>query len=242
MAQALEAWRASGRAKVLAEPCLVTVSGRPATVSSGGAIPVPVLTADNQVTVQFRHVGTRLDVVPIALGNGMIRLGLRAEVSELDRSRRIAVGDQSLPAMRVRTVDTMLELAAGQTMAISGLIQSGERALAGDDGQDNSSVQDVQEETELVVLATVQLVGAAGPPVVRQAARQLPGPPSPPALARPYAPAPIQLAPAAQGAVVTGCNRFSWVDESPPYGETHTTDCGAVPLNPAAAGGFLPAL
>ncbi len=117
----LEAMRQDNLAKILAEPTLVTVSGRPASFQSGGEVPVTtgggLGVPSNTV---YKQYGTQVDFVPIVLGNGRIRLEIRPEVSELDGAR----GTDEQPAFRNRRVDTGVEMQAGQTLAIAGLIQS----------------------------------------------------------------------------------------------------------------------
>ncbi len=117
----LEAMRRDNLAKLLAEPTLVTVSGRPASFQSGGEVPV---TTGGGVgvtpTTTYKPYGTQVDFVPIVLGNGRIRLEIRPEVSEIDGAR--STDDQ--PAFRNRRVDTGVEMEAGQTLAIAGLIQT----------------------------------------------------------------------------------------------------------------------
>lgn len=118
----LEAMRRDNMAKLLAEPTLVTVSGRPASFQSGGEVPV---TTGGGLGVPantvYKPYGTQVDFVPIVLGNGRIRLEIRPEVSEIDAARSSSDGQ---PAFRNRKVDTGVELEAGQTLAIAGLIQN----------------------------------------------------------------------------------------------------------------------
>jgi len=73
----LEALRQDNLAKVLAEPTLVTVSGRPAFFNVGGEIPVLVPQSLGSVSIEYKKYGTQLDFVPIVLGNGHIRLEVR---------------------------------------------------------------------------------------------------------------------------------------------------------------------
>ena len=117
----LEAMRRDNLAKLLAEPTLVTVSGRPASFQCGGEVPV---TTGGGVgvtpTTTYKQYGTQVDFVPIVLGNGRIRLEIRPEVSEIDGAR----GTDDQPAFRNRRVDTGVEMEAGQTLAIAGLIQT----------------------------------------------------------------------------------------------------------------------
>ena len=114
----LEALRQDGLSKVLAEPDLVTVSGRPAYFLEGGELGYQVSSLAGS-TVQFKEYGTRVDVVPIVLGNGRIRLEVRPSVSEPD----YANGTPTVPALKTREVDTGVEMRAGQTLAIAGLVQ-----------------------------------------------------------------------------------------------------------------------
>ncbi|HEV3338746.1 MAG TPA: pilus assembly protein N-terminal domain-containing protein [Pirellulales bacterium] len=109
-------------AKVVAEPKLVTVSGRPAQFMVGGSFPIIVASAFYQ-SVQWRNYGTQVDFVPIVLGNGAIRLEVRPQVSELDPSQGTTVNGTTVPAIIMRQVDTAAELRAGQTLALAGLVQ-----------------------------------------------------------------------------------------------------------------------
>lgn len=116
----LEAMRRDNMAKLLSEPTLVTVSGRPASFQCGGEVPVVtgggIGVPPNTV---YKPYGTQVDFVPIVLGNGRIRLEIRPEVSEIDGARSV----EGQPAFRNRKVDTGVELEAGQTLAIAGLLQ-----------------------------------------------------------------------------------------------------------------------
>jgi pilus assembly protein CpaC len=122
----LEALRENNLAKLMAEPTLTTLSGRPATFNVGGEVPIPIQQSLGVTTVQWREFGTRIDFVPIVLGNGVVRLEVRPEVTDIDPSLRDAV--TGTPGFRTRRADTAVEMKAGQTMAIAGLISSREEA------------------------------------------------------------------------------------------------------------------
>ncbi len=55
----LEALRQYNMVKVLAEPNLVTMSGRPASFSSGGEFPILVPQALGTVSVEYREFGIK---------------------------------------------------------------------------------------------------------------------------------------------------------------------------------------
>jgi pilus assembly protein CpaC len=123
----LEALRENDLARLMAEPTLVTLDGRPATFNVGGMIPIPVNQALGVTTVMYRQFGTQIDFVPIILGNGMVRLEVRPDITEIDPSLRDQV--TGVPGFRQRTADTAVELKAGQTLAIAGLVFTREDAV-----------------------------------------------------------------------------------------------------------------
>lgn len=120
----IEALRRDQLVKVLSEPTLVTVSGRPAAFNSGGEFPIIVSAGLGTISTEFKEFGTRVDFVPIVLGNGNIRLEVRPEISEVDSSRSVTANGVVIPGLRTRWIDTATEMRAGQTMALGGLIQT----------------------------------------------------------------------------------------------------------------------
>lgn len=120
----IEALRQDQLAKVLAEPTLVTVSGRPAYFNAGGEIPILVPQSLGTVAIQYRPYGTQVDFVPIVLGGGKLRLEVRPRVSELDTARSVVINGNTIPALTVREIDTGVEMTAGQTLALGGLVQT----------------------------------------------------------------------------------------------------------------------
>lgn len=120
----LNALRQDNLMKITAEPTLVAESGRAASFNSGGEIPVPTPQSLGTLSIDWKTYGTRVDFVPIVLGNGKIRLEVRPYISELDYSNSITISGSTMPGIRSRTADTAVEMMAGQTLAIAGLVQS----------------------------------------------------------------------------------------------------------------------
>jgi pilus assembly protein CpaC len=116
----VEALRQNELARLLAEPTIVTLDGRPATFNVGGQVPIPMQQSLGVTTVTYRSFGTQIDFVPIVLGNGMLRLEVRPDITEIDPSLRDSV--TGVPGFRQRTADTAVEMKAGQTLAIAGLV------------------------------------------------------------------------------------------------------------------------
>ncbi|HND51391.1 MAG TPA: pilus assembly protein N-terminal domain-containing protein, partial [Pirellulaceae bacterium] len=119
----LEALRQYDLLKVLAEPRLTAESGSPASFNSGGEFPIIVPQSLGTTTVQYRQFGTRVDFLPLVLSNGALRLQVRSQVSEIDPTRSVVLQNYQVPALRSRWVDTAVEMRAGQTLALAGLLQ-----------------------------------------------------------------------------------------------------------------------
>ncbi|MBS0207465.1 MAG: pilus assembly protein N-terminal domain-containing protein [Planctomycetes bacterium] len=124
----MQALRQDNLAKVLSEPDIVTVSGRPAYFNAGGEFPILVPNSLGTVAVQYRPYGTQVDFVPIVLGNGAIRLEVRPRVSEIDNTTGTTLNGITVPGLKVREIDTGVEMRAGQTLAIAGLVNYREEA------------------------------------------------------------------------------------------------------------------
>lgn len=152
---------------VLAEPNLVAISGETATFLAGGEFPIPVPQGNQQVTIEFREFGVRLNFTPVVRGNQLIRLRVAPEVSELDFTTAIQIEGFVVPGLTSRSTETTVELGNGQTIAIAGLLAEQSRGLAsripgvGDVpvlGALFRSVNYRSALTELVVLVTPEIV------------------------------------------------------------------------------------
>ena len=156
--------------KLLAEPTLVAISGRPASFNSGGEVPVPISGGLGVTSVEYREFGTTVDFVPIVLGNGKIRLEVRPTVTEIDESLTDTV--TGTPGFRSRRVDTGVEMEPGQTLALAGLIQNRVSAekrgipWLGDlpwIGAAFRSTEERVNEVELMIFVTPEIVAPMDP-------------------------------------------------------------------------------
>jgi pilus assembly protein CpaC len=186
----LNALRNEGVAKFLAEPRLVTLSGRPAEFVSGGEQAVPTLASGSAgggavSGVDFRPFGTTVRFLPIVKGNGKIYLEVEPQISNPSGDPAIAApvpGTAGVVNGRTtQRVQTSVLLEDGQTFAIGGLVQSTMTANAtkvpilGDLpflGAAFRSVNSAQTEEEVVILVTPHLVDALD---CRQIPKFLPG-------------------------------------------------------------------
>ncbi len=168
----IRALRRNNLVKVLAEPKLVAVDGRPASFNSGGEIPIVVPAGLGQVAVQFREFGTRLDYVAKVRGNGRIWVEVRPYISEVDPSRAVTISGVSVPGFRSRYLETGVEMGAGQTLALAGLLQvknevinTGLPVLADMPylGVLFRSTKEEQNEVELLITVTPNFAGPLDP-------------------------------------------------------------------------------
>lgn len=168
----MRAMREDGLLKILAEPTLNTISGRPAVFLVGGKVPILTPQSLGTVTVSYEEYGTKVDFIPYVLDNERIRLEVRPEISEIDNQRSTSYQGWTLYAFSTRKVDTGVELKVGQTLAIAGLVQYrlesqrrgipwlGELPYV---GAAFRGVEERQNEIELLVLVTPEIVAPMEP-------------------------------------------------------------------------------
>ncbi|MDP6446774.1 MAG: pilus assembly protein N-terminal domain-containing protein [Pirellulaceae bacterium] len=155
-----------GVIRVLSEPTLVTLSGRPATFLAGGEFAVPTVVGTggvNAVTTDFRAFGAIISFNPIVIDKDHIRLQVAPEFSQINAA--LSVG--GTPGLNVRAVSTTVEMREGQTLAIAGLLdESMSSSISGNlpwlekiVGKRDSS----RNETELIILVTPEFMHPMDP-------------------------------------------------------------------------------
>jgi pilus assembly protein CpaC len=131
LATTIEALQSKNLFQVLAEPNLMTESGKEANFLAGGEFPYPTLQSSggggasgNAVTIQFKEFGIRLSFTPIISADGTIHLKVKPEVSTLDFANGVTLNGFVLPALSTRRVESEMSLTDGQTFAIAGLVDN----------------------------------------------------------------------------------------------------------------------
>lgn len=166
---AIRALKQNNLVKVLANPTITAMDGRPASFNSGGEIPIIVPAGLGQVGIQFREFGTRVDFVAKVRGEGRIWLEVRPYVSEIDPTRSVTLQGISVPGLRSRFLETGVEMQAGQTLVLGGLLQSRTEVITtGLPGLADipylgvlfRSNREVQNEVELLISVTPNFAGA----------------------------------------------------------------------------------
>lgn len=165
----LQALESQNLAKLLDKPTLVSQNGRPAEFLQGGELPFLVANGLGTSTIEFRPFGTKLDIVPIVQGEGVVRLEVRAEVSEPSADLANASG---VSGFRVRRVNTGVDMKVGHTLALAGDIREEvETRSSGIPGLKNTPyigaffrrVQEERREIETVILLTPRYIGEVDP-------------------------------------------------------------------------------
>jgi pilus assembly protein CpaC len=128
LAATIEALRTQNLLQILAEPNVLTQSGKKASFLAGGEFPFPVIqsasTGFPTVTIQFHDFGVRLDFTPTITQDGYIHLLVKPEVSSLDFSNALVIEGFTVPAISTRRVQSEMDLRDGQSFVIAGLMDN----------------------------------------------------------------------------------------------------------------------
>lgn len=163
---ALSALSSNSYSKILAEPNLVTISGRSASFIAGGEFAVPIVVGVQgaaAATTNFRGFGTQVVFTPTVLDKDRIRLQVAPSVSALNSNNSV----NGIPGLNTRAVSTTVDLREGQWLAIAGLIQDeqvGSKVRVPGLGDipivdsvfSRKSVK--RDETELIILVSPELI------------------------------------------------------------------------------------
>lgn len=165
----LQALEEKGVVRTLARPNLVALSGEKASFLAGGEFPFPVPNGRDTVSIEFRQFGVKLDFEPVVQDNGLIRLLVAPEVSQLDNRTNLRLNGMEVPSLTVRRAATTVELKSGESFAVAGLFQqdysNAIRQMPGIGqvpviGSLFRSARWKRQETELVIIITPRLATA----------------------------------------------------------------------------------
>lgn len=173
----LKALEKVGLVRTLAEPVLTTISGETANFLSGGEFPLltNVFVDDNgqlQREFEYKPFGVSLGFTPVVMSEGRISLNISTEVSEPTTEGAFQTNGTDVLAIRTRRANTVVELPAGGSMVIAGLIREESRqSTNGTPGLKDipglgaffRNRDDQTTETELVIIVTPYLVKPTHP-------------------------------------------------------------------------------
>ncbi|EJW10950.1 Type II/IV secretion system secretin RcpA/CpaC, associated with Flp pilus assembly [Rhodovulum sp. PH10] len=172
----LRAMERAGVIRTLAEPNLSAVSGEGANFLVGGEFPIFSGNSCNGTvctpTITFKKFGVSLNFTPVVLSAGRISLRVQTEVSELTQDGAITTDGVTVPALKVRRVDSTVEIPSGGALAMAGMIQDQtKQAINGLPGLLQVPVLGtlfrsrdyVSNQTELMILVTPYIVRPTSP-------------------------------------------------------------------------------
>lgn len=175
---ALSALEQVGLVRTLAEPTLTAISGETANFLAGGEIPIfSGASRDDQGQLirsfEFKPFGVSLGFTPVVLSEGLISLSISTEVSEpTTENAFVSEGGENVLGIRVRRANTVVEMPAGGSLVIAGLIREEARSTVDGTpglkdvpglgalfrGRDSQTTQ-----TEVVIMVTPYLVDSTHP-------------------------------------------------------------------------------
>jgi pilus assembly protein CpaC len=125
----IEALQQQNLIEILAEPNLLTESGKEASFLAGGQFPYPVPQSTGAggfttITIQFKEFGVRLNFTPTLLPDGLIHLKVAPEVSSLDFTNALQLNGFLIPALAINRAESEVDLKDGQSFAIAGLLDN----------------------------------------------------------------------------------------------------------------------
>jgi pilus assembly protein CpaC len=130
LAATIKALQEQNVLEILAEPNLLTQSGKDASFLAGGEFPFPILQSTGGsggfagITIQFKEFGVRLNFTPTLTPDGLIHLKVKPEVSSLDFTNALTLQGFVIPALATNRVESEMDLADGQSFAIAGLLDN----------------------------------------------------------------------------------------------------------------------
>ncbi len=168
----------NGKARVLADPRITTLSGRTATIRAGDTLSILTTTGGGTGTIatqqlQSFQTGVTLDITPIVTNNGELTVALHPVVNSLTGLFN------NIPEISTRDTQTTVHLRDNETLVIGGLIQEntqrteskipllGSLPLIGGAFRNNNTTS---TRNELIIVVTPHILGASGSATVPDAA------------------------------------------------------------------------
>lgn len=118
---------ANNRARILAEPTIVCISGERASFLAGGEIPIiqTIATAGAaQFSVTYEPFGMRINFIPVLMENGSLNIEISPEERILSNTFAFNFPGSAtaISGFTTRKTQTMIEMKPGQELFLSGLI------------------------------------------------------------------------------------------------------------------------
>jgi pilus assembly protein CpaC len=155
----------TGKARILAQPTLITKSGQKAELFVGGEIPIPVAQGGGGISIEYKEYGVKLQFEPKVDTQDNIDTAIFVEMSSLGGP--VAGG---APGLITNRVNTSVYVKTGDSITLGGLVQASDAENVDKvPGLGNipvlgnlfKSKQFIRNQTEMLVFATPRVVTAA---------------------------------------------------------------------------------
>ncbi|WP_320045757.1 secretin and TonB N-terminal domain-containing protein [uncultured Ilyobacter sp.] len=154
--------------EILAKPVITTLNGKKATIELTEEVPYKELeyVSDSgdatSTSYEFKDVGITLEVTPVITDDGMIKIEVTPEISEVT-----GYTDDGVPFVSSRKVETNVIVRNGQTLAIGGLIKDTKSTTSTEDpylskipilGYFFKSSNNEKSKTNLMIFITPKII------------------------------------------------------------------------------------
>lgn len=156
----------TGKARVLAQPTLITRSGQKAQLFVGGELPIPVSQGGGAVSIEYKEYGVKLEFEPKVDTQDNIDTMIFVEMSSLGGP----APQGGAPGLITNRVTTNVFVKTGESITLGGLVQASDAQNVDKVpglgsipvlGNLFKSKQFIRNQTEMLVFATPRVVTAA---------------------------------------------------------------------------------
>jgi pilus assembly protein CpaC len=156
----------TGKARVLAQPTLITRSGQKAQLFVGGELPIPVAQGGGAISIEYKEYGVKLEFEPKVDTQDNIDTMIFVEMSSLGGP----APQGGAPGLISNRVTTNVFVKTGESITLGGLIQASDAQNVDKVpglgsipvlGNLFKSKQFIRNQTEMLVFATPRVVTAA---------------------------------------------------------------------------------
>jgi pilus assembly protein CpaC len=156
----------TGKARVLAQPTLITRSGQKAQLFVGGELPIPVAQGGGGISIEYKEYGVKLEFEPKVDTQDNIDTVIFVEMSSLGGP----AAQGGAPGLITNRVTTNVFVQTGDSITLGGLIQASDAQNVDKVpglgsipvlGNLFKSKQFIRNQTEMLVFATPRVVTAA---------------------------------------------------------------------------------
>ncbi len=116
----LLAMETDGRLEIVSQPKVITTNGKPAVIKAGQEVPFQTIDGDGEVTVEWKEVVLKLDVVPQIIPGDKVQLELTITEDSIGEE----YGSFGNRLINRQELKTSIVVADGETIVLGGVLQN----------------------------------------------------------------------------------------------------------------------